>query len=139
MKVSCCATRRVMVALLFALAVTALTLVASCPSQADAGFGLFLMQGQTDLGFSWSVQLTQAPSVPLRAEGLLAGKSYGIGVATPAMTLAGPLLQALGLHLSEELEQVLAGVEVGGAVLTPDLKQFDVGLYARVMAVKVSF
>lgn len=131
--------QRVMVAVWFALVVAALTLVASGPGRADAGFGLFLVQGQTDLGFSWSVALTQAPSVPLRAEGLLAGKSYGIGIGTPATTLALPLLRGLGLRPSVELEQVLSGVEVGGAVLTPDLREFDAGLYARVMAVRVSF
>ena len=125
------------------LCVLALILLVILPATAQpatgVGAGIFLTGGQTDLGFSWSLALTRAPSVPLIADGLLAGKSYGVGVATPVTTLTTPLFRALGLTPSESFQHVLEAVEVGGAVLTPNLKGFDWGLYAKVTAFKVGF
>jgi hypothetical protein len=132
---------RVTFGVLFVLVVVAVVMLLSMtPASAADGVsaGIFLSRGQTDLGVSWSLALTAAPSVPLWAEGLLAGKSYGVGVVTPITTLTRPLFRALKLKPSPGFATVLDNVQVGTAVLTPDLKRFDVGLYTRVTAFKVA-
>lgn len=130
---------RVEFAVLFMVVVMAVVLALSAPAGAETGVGLFLTRGQTNLGMSWSVPLTQSPSVPVLADGLVAGQSYGVGVAVPLTTISTPLLGALGLRPSAPFEQALEAVQVGGAVLTENMKSFDVGLYARVEAFRVKW
>ena len=89
---------------------------------------------------TWSLALTKAPSVPLIADGLLIADGdlnswrYGVGVATPLPTLTDPLLSWMHLTPSEGFNNVLNAVQVGGAVLTDNSRDFDGGLYAKVTA-----
>ena len=130
---------RVTMAVLFLLVVVAMVLALTLPAHADGGVGVFLTRGQTDLGLTWSLALTKAPSVEIVADGLLAGNSYGIGVALPLAAITAPFLRALRLNPSDSFQNVLDAVQVGGAVLTENMQRFDLGFYAKVQALKVKF
>lgn len=99
-------------------------LVLSCLPyvRADTGPGgavIYTGSGPITVAATWSIGLTQAPSVPITATGILAlDGRYGAGVTVPLSYPVGWLADRAGIRLSDGFQTVLANTDAGPAALT---------------------
>ncbi len=110
------------------------------PARAEPGGGFAIVYSFSGEvlrpAVSYSLPLTNAPNVPVTADGLvLSDGQYGLGLATPLPTLTDPLFGWCGVKPSEGFTNILNACNVGFAVLAQQtLDKWDGGPYLRVTA-----
>jgi hypothetical protein len=103
---------------------------ARTPTGASGGV-IYTQDGSVAFSASWGVQLTQAPGVSLKAEGLLASDGrYGVALVTPVATVTDPLGRALKLNWGDAFQAIANHTSFGPALLTdkPDWKAVRLGI-----------